>query len=115
MKIQGVLLATVEEQGRGGDRDPLDPASVTTEIDPQRPIPVRVDFSALMPAGEVTKLWIEEGRLMFEAEIVDPEKVTYANGRFKYPGTAAAGVKIGGVEEGGEAQPHNPILDWVDQ
>lgn len=74
MKIRGVLLATVEEQRAGGDEQPIDPDSVELRVDaegkPIAVVPVRANFDPKYPMGEVTKLWKEEGRIWFEAEVI---------------------------------------------
>lgn len=70
MIIRGVLLGTLEEQTAGGDKQPIDPASCPLEPVGQ---PVTVNFRRDQQVGTVTRLWLEDGRVMFQAE-VHPER-----------------------------------------
>lgn len=73
MKIRGVLLGTVEEQRAGGDDEPIDPHAfhLMTMSGPNL-APVLLNFDAGQKVGRVTRLWIEDARLMFEAELDVP-------------------------------------------
>lgn len=68
MKIRGVVLGTLQEQIEGGDKHPIDPALIKIDGDPVR---VSVQFNPVRPLGRTTRVWREDGRLMFEADIND--------------------------------------------
>jgi hypothetical protein len=77
MKIRGVVLGTLQEQIDGGDPDPIDPALIKIDGDPAR---VSVGFDSSRLLGRTTRVWREDGRLLFEADI-DGEAYLRAMGR----------------------------------
>jgi hypothetical protein len=96
MKIQGVLLATEDEQRAGGDQLPVDPANIR-HMNPTDHIPVMIDFDPTLILGRVTKTWLEDGRLMFEAEINDDWLARYEDSKPRPQGSA--GLTIHGTED----------------
>jgi hypothetical protein len=87
MRIRGVLLGTKEEQAAGGDKYPIDPPLVKLD----RNVPVSVEFKVDEVVGSTTRLWHEDGRIMFEAELHDQSFI--ANAAPKYP-SAAIGITL---------------------
>jgi hypothetical protein len=88
MKIRGVLLGTIEEQRAGGDDDPVDPTSVPLT---EQGIPVDLNFDRTKMIGRTTRLWLEDGRLMFEAEIMRPDLLPHTKDEQYAHDTAAIG------------------------
>jgi hypothetical protein len=66
VKIQGVLLGTIEEQIAGGDPNPIDPLLVRLSHDPYR---VSINFDPTRVVGKTIKVWREDGRILFAAEV----------------------------------------------
>jgi hypothetical protein len=66
VKIRGVVFQTDSEQFMGGDDLPAYVGGITW---PREGVPVRVNFDPNKPLGQTTKIWVEDGRLLFEAEI----------------------------------------------
>ena len=66
MKIRGVVFQTRDEQFMGGVDLPADVGGIEW---PREGVPVRVNFDPTKPLGRTTKLWVEDGRLLFEAEV----------------------------------------------
>jgi hypothetical protein len=66
MIIRGVLLATIEEQRAGGDDDPVDPTAFSN-LDES--VPVNIQFDQNRVIGNTIRMWIEDDRLLFEAEL----------------------------------------------
>jgi hypothetical protein len=64
--IRGVALGTLEEQRSGGDVDAVDPTVIKL---PDGGVPVRENFDPTRPLGHTTKLWLEDGRILFEARV----------------------------------------------
>lgn len=68
MKIRGVVFQTRDEQFMGGVDLPADVGGIEW---PREGVPVRVNFDPTKPLGRTTKLWVEDGRLLFEADLVE--------------------------------------------
>lgn len=86
MKIRGVLLATKEEQIAGGDKFPIDPKLIKLEQE----VPVDLKFDRTKTVGRTTRVWLEDGRILFEAE-VDPDPHASGTNQLK---TAAIGYML---------------------
>jgi hypothetical protein len=66
--IRGVLLGTLEEQIAGGDTNPVDPRLIKFDLE-ERPVRVSLRFESDQVVGKATRVWREDGRLMFEATV----------------------------------------------
>jgi hypothetical protein len=91
VKIRGVLLGTVEEQKAGGDEHPIDPAGV--RLADSQEVPVSVGFPSDQRIGRTTKVWLEGGRLLFEASI-EESKLPHTEDEQYVHDTAAIGISM---------------------
>lgn len=70
MRIKGVLLCTLKEQVEGGDMCPIDPKLVKLDrVEGDWGVPVTIGFQRDRVVGKVTRVWPEDGRLLFEADV----------------------------------------------
>jgi len=87
VKITAVLLPTVEEQRANGDDLIIDPAIVQTPTPGL--VQAWIGFGYRVPDdlfGRVTRVWVEDGRLMGEIEV--------------YPGKDPFHFSVGGYDTG---------------
>jgi hypothetical protein len=71
MKIRGVLLGTLAEQVAGGDPNPIDPTLIKLDRVAEGTVPVTLGFDRTKLVGKATRAWLEDGRILFEAEILN--------------------------------------------
>lgn len=76
MKIQGVLLGTLREQVEGGDKNPIDPRWVKLDRVGDDRVPVTIGFQQDRVVGRATRVWLEDGRLLFEADVDEMQDFT---------------------------------------
>jgi hypothetical protein len=89
VRFHGTLLRTVAEQLEGGDDDAIDPAALDISVMPR--LSWNFDLSR-PPAGEVTRVWIEDGRVLVEGKFFDTDpRIPSFLSVAKYP---CAGVSI---------------------
>lgn len=73
MRIRGVLLGTLKEQIEGGDKNPIDPRLVKLDRVEDGLVPVTIGFQRDKVVGKTVRVWREDGRLMFEADIINKD------------------------------------------
>jgi hypothetical protein len=98
MKIRGILLGTLDEQIAGGDRHPINPKLVKLED----VVPVTVGFQRDRVVGRTTRTWLEDGRILFEADVDELRDFMVTNAKDRAPGLAtkgAVGISVDSVEE----------------
>jgi hypothetical protein len=92
MKIRGVVLGTVEEQKAGGDEHPIDPTII--RLADSQEVPVSIGFQSDQRIGKTSRVWLEDGRLLFEADI-DGSKLLRRKDKKYVCDTAAIGISFG--------------------
>jgi len=76
MKIRGVLLGTLKEQVAGGDPNPIDPKLVKLDRVEDGIVPVTIGFQRYRVVCKTTRAWLEDGRILFEAEVDEMQDFT---------------------------------------
>jgi hypothetical protein len=71
VKIRGVLLGTLKEQISGGDPSPIDPKLIKLDRVEAGIVPVTLGFQRDKLVGKTTRAWLEDGRILFEAEVLN--------------------------------------------
>jgi hypothetical protein len=107
MLIRGVLLGTYAEQVAGGDKFPITPGKVRIDDEPVR---VSLGFVTEALVGHTTRIWREDGRILFEAEVAEDLLPHTEDEQYEHD-TAAIGIRLEQYTDGGDLIRGGPIFE----
>jgi hypothetical protein len=107
MLIKGVLLGTYAEQVAGGDQFPITPAKVKIGDEPVR---VTLGFAPDTLVGHTTRIWHEDGRILFEAEVAEDLLPHTEDEQYEHD-TAAIGIRLEQYASDGTLIRGGPIFE----